>query len=450
MNKHMLCAVAGVLCVAPLIGLAVVLLAVILTPARRAFRDNIEIQRLGGTYCHGAVIVLLVLCGVHVPRVSAQTAVTRAPDGQPTNDRVGLDPNPNEPPASAAGSLLLTNTRYASMFPGRSADAKIRDCLNAACPNTQPNRNGTCDASGLTGPQRIEATIAVPPFCTLMLGTGTYLRAVGAQLLYDTNDSIIGQGSGSNGGANQARTLIRGNDAIEGVAAVGGDHNAKGTMFVHLAHFTVDDTSTANSGSVGLALNNLHHSVIEDVTVMNSDTGIKFCSAPHGCFYNQMQAIFVEGANSAGLHLMGDANSNNFTAITIMGVAKTLLRVDSGINNDTFEMLDLEASRASTARTMDIAGWVIKIIGLYEENVTNPDLLEASSSGVRVEGASCGKVIDLAREPFAGNSHLFFCGGRQLAQANVPAFDIVHATVASRPAASRISTIFWQPTGQSH
>ena len=197
---------------------------------------------------------------------------------------------------------MLTGSRAAA------SGCKVRKALSAACPNTHPNAvpmsNGLVDARRLIGYQSIASTVTMPPNCTLLIGSGVLKEAVGARLLYDSGDRIIG--TGYSGSGTQITDTV--GDTTPMIAYVNGMAGA-GATGADISDLQIYGTGTV--GSLGLDMRHTLGADVHDLSISKVDTGL-IMGFPGACdCYNSFFDVFIYGTTYGAKFLHG-ANQNQW------------------------------------------------------------------------------------------------------------------------------------------
>lgn len=328
----------------------------------------------------------------------------------------GIESSEVSRPVKGDGSLSGRSASIsASDFSGVTFDAKVNACLAAAI------KRGTsvCDARGLTGRQTIATTITVGDGThpvTLLLPAATIIRRAGAQILYNSNATIIGMGRG--------RTLVIGDDAVSGIAPA---QNANGIYDAHLAHLSTQNgygESKAVAGSVGLQVGgatgastrtDVLTSVFADIDAYGADEGISVPGKKWGCTcYNHFYDIYARGTNiGTEVGKCGSApcgvNSNIFEGGTSWGA----IGLYAGGNLNVYIKPDMENCKK---HAIELAGSRSDIIAPYEE-ASGQDLIDPGAEWNLIDGGGAyirddsGNTTNMAFGPGVNTEFLNASGG---------------------------------------
>jgi hypothetical protein len=248
--------------------------------------------------------------------------VTTVPNASGTNETLSgyLTVSGSSTLDSASFKSTSNNVWYADRFPGTTFDAKVNACIAAV----ESAGGGTCDARGLQTVaipgQSMAANVVVGDGThrvTLLLPAGVISRASGAQFIYDSFSSIIGQGRG---GVNPTiGTFVTGNDTVAAFAPANEGASGHAVQDAYIGHLSINDTTGSNTSSTGLEVGgvtgtnstDVQSSKFEDIGISYVDIGVSV-QGPRGCTcYNHFSDLYV-GGNSYGTYVAGGANSNIF------------------------------------------------------------------------------------------------------------------------------------------
>ena len=228
---------------------------------------------------------------------------------------------------------LIGHIQHADQFPGPTADKKINAAMAVACPqagqNDTPVVNGIVDARSLYGNQTIAATITMRPNCTLLLGVGTYTRAAGAHILFDSGDTIEGanpalgytlqratQIQGAVGDMNPVFAYVHGTGGagafgvrIENLS-IYGPSGSTGISFVHTLYSQINNVVIGGGATIGIKLGftggcDCYNSFHEDF-VSGSTYGVQIAT---GAYANQNQWYGGSIGGRTALYLGGQVNT---------------------------------------------------------------------------------------------------------------------------------------------
>jgi hypothetical protein len=280
------------------------------------------------------------------------------------------------------------NIVYADQFAGSTADVKISAALAQACPvsgiNTVPVTNGTVDARGLTGAQTIAATITMPPNCTLILGVGTYTRAMGAQILFDAGDTIAGANPGL-GFSAQRSTQIQGTpgDTNPAIAYRYGMGNGGGIGAI-LRDLSIYGPTTGT----GISFVHVQGSQINNVAVANVAVGLTM-GFTGGCdCYNRFNDLNLSATGYAlQIQTASYANQNQFYGGRYGSSGSDAVYL--GGQNNTFYSPDIEGSL--TAFEFPYGGNTV--YAPYFEGNTTDILIDGGAVGSSVIGGTYAHVV---------------------------------------------------------
>ena len=282
------------------------------------------------------------------------------------------------------------NIVYADQFAGATWDVKVAAALAQACPVTDENgtpvTNGVVDARGLKGGQTMAATVTMPPNCMLLLGQGTITRASGAQLLFDSGDSIIG--------ANPALGFVM----ARGTAFVGvtGDASAaiayrngtggNGAYGVILKDFSIVSTAAGT----GIGFQHVTESQIDNVAIEGLSVGIVL-GFTGGCdCYNTFSQVHIFTTGYA-VELNQYANQNQFYGGRFQSSTSSAI-YDNG-NANTFYAPDVEG--ASTGFELGSQAGADGIYSPYVEGNSVDLLIDPGAVGNSIIGGTyLGRITD--------------------------------------------------------
>jgi hypothetical protein len=287
-------------------------------------------------------------------------------------------------------TATTNNIVYADQFAGATWDVKVASALAQSCPVTGPNAtpvtNGIVDARGLNGGQTMAATVTMPPNCMLLLGQGTITRASGAQLLFDSGDSIIGSNPAL--GFLMARgTAFVGasGDASAAIAyryGTGGD----GAYGVVLKDFSIVSTPAGT----GINFQHVTESKIDDVDISGLSVGI-ILGFTGGCdCYNTFSQDFIF-TTGYSVELNQYSNQNQFYGGRFQSTASSAI-YDNGAAN-TFYAPDVEG--ASTGFEFGSQAGADGVYSPYVEANTVDALIDSGAVGNSIIGGTyLGHVTD--------------------------------------------------------
>lgn len=279
---------------------------------------------------------------------------------------------------------------YADQFAGSTADVKIAAALAQACPVADPNgwpvTNGTVDARGLTGGQTIAATITMPPNCNLILGVGAYMRASGAQILFDSGDTISGANAGL-GYTGQRGTQILGTE---------GDTNAAiayryGTGNGGVNGATVKDLSIYGpTTGTGISFVHVADSQINNVGVNNVAVGLTMGFAGGcDCYDSFFDDQFSATGDAVQILTNANANQNQFYGGRFASTGSDAVYL-GGVNN-AFYSPDFEGSPTAVEF---VSGGADTLYAPYFEANTTDLLFDSGAVGGAVIGGTAARVVD--------------------------------------------------------
>lgn len=318
-----------------------------------------------------ALLVFLLL-GVRV--LSGRSAK----DGLNQNDRAGIGGNSLHMLGGyqAAGALVSNNrVFYATAYAGANAGTKIQEALNAACANggKLPSTNGVVDARGLTGAQSIPTTITMPQNCTLLLGSGTFYERNGAEILYDSGDSIIG----TSAVGNKTTDIEQSPNSRAAIAYVHGS-NGSGAYNILIEGLHI-------GGFPRVATMDMNHtisSVVRNISLWSGTSAPALLTGDSGCdCYNKFYNVGFFSAKGYGAKLDAGANQNSFFSCAFGTGPTGLAGLYIGgapeiLINPNFEHLPLG---------IEIAGFGSNtVIGAY---------FEADAENVKFDAGTVGNVI---------------------------------------------------------
>jgi hypothetical protein len=306
------------------------------------------------------------------------------------------------------------NTVYADQFAGATWDVRVVAALAQACPVANPNgtpvTNGIVDARGLKGGQTMSATVTMPPNCELLLGQGTITRASGAQLLFDSGDSIIGanpalgfvmaRGSAFVGATGDASTAIAYRYGTGGGGAYG----------VILKDFSIVSTPAGT----GINFQHVTESQIDNVAIEGLSVGIVL-GFPGGCdCYNtfSQDLIFTTGYS---VELNQYSNQNQFYGGRFQSTTSSAIYDDGDAN--TFYAPDLEG--ASVGLEFGTQAGADGVYSPYVEGNTVDVLIDSGAVGNSIiGGAYLGHVTDNSGNT---SNYIFTTGAGANEGGNTPA-----------------------------
>ncbi len=282
------------------------------------------------------------------------------------------------------------NIVYADQFAGATADVKIAAALAQACPVADPNgwpvTNGTVDARGLTGAQTIAATITMPPNCTLILGVGAYTRATGAQILFDSGDTIAGANPGL-GYTAQRGTQILGTagDTNPAIAYRYGTNGGGG-----IGAIVKDLSIYGPTTGTGISFVHVSGSQANNVSVADVAVGLTM-GFPGGCdcynsFYEDQFAVSGYGVQIA---TNAYANQNQFYGGRYASTGSDAVYL-GGVNNAFFSP-DFEGSPTAVEF---VSGGADTLYAPYFEGNTTDLLFDSGAAGGAVIGGTAAHVVD--------------------------------------------------------
>jgi hypothetical protein len=282
------------------------------------------------------------------------------------------------------------NIVYADQFAGATADVKISAALAQACPaagvNTVPVTNGIVDARGLTGNQTIASTITMPPNCTLILGVGTYTRASGAQILFDSGDTISGANPGL-GFTAQRATQIQGTagDANAAIAYRYGTGDGGG-----IGAIVKDLSIYGPTTGTGISFVHVQGSQINNVAVGNVAVGLTMgFTGGCDCYNSFHEDQFFASGYGVQILTAGYANQNQFYGGRFGSTGSDAVYL-GGVNN-TFYSPDVEGS--PTAFEF-LNGSSDTLYAPYFEGNATDLLFDSGSVGGAVIGGTNPRVVD--------------------------------------------------------
>jgi hypothetical protein len=282
------------------------------------------------------------------------------------------------------------NVVYADQFAGATADVKIATALAQACPvadaNGWPVTNGTVDARGLTGAQTIAATITMPPNCTLILGVGAFTRALGAQILFDSGDTIAGANPGL-GFTAQRATQIQGTagDANPAIAYRYGAGGGGG-----IGAIVKDLSIYGPTTGTGISFVHVQGSQINNVAVNNVTVGLTM-GFTGGCdCYNSFYEDWF-AASGIGVQILTNAyaNQNQFYGGRYSSTSGDAVYL-GGVNNAFFSP-DFEGSPTAVEF---VSGGADTLYAPYFEGNTTDLLFDSGAVGGAVIGGTAAHVTD--------------------------------------------------------
>jgi hypothetical protein len=282
------------------------------------------------------------------------------------------------------------NIVYADQFSGATADVKIAAALAQACPvsgaNTTPVTNGTVDARGLTGGQTIAATITMPPNCVLLLGVGTYTRASGAQILFDSGDTIAGANPGL-GYTAQRATQIQGT-AGDTTSAIAYRYGAGGGGGI--GAIVKDLSIYGPTTGTGISFVHVQGSQINNVAVANVAVGLTMgFTGGCDCYNSFHEDQFFASGYGVQIVTSAYANQNQFYGGRYASSGSDAVYL-GGVNN-TFYSPDVEGS--PTAFEF-VSGGADTLYAPYFEANTTDVLFDSGAVGGAVIGGTNAHVTD--------------------------------------------------------
>ena len=261
-------------------------------------------------------------------------------------------------------------------FSGATADVKINNALAQVCPNSSanayPTNNGTVNACGLNGFQSIAANITMPPNCTLKLGTGDWIRAIGAQIVMNYGSTLEGCNPALGYQANRGTAII--GTATDTAASI---VMASGTTAP-----TIKDLAVFGPpNGLGIDMRHAIQAIVQDVSVSNVATGITF-GYPGGCdCYDSFYDLYVFTTGTA-MDLESGTNQNHFYGGRYQSSGGSAVFDNGDVN--VFFAPDFEGnSTAIEFGPLSGAGYVSSA---YSEANTQDVLLDSGASGNAIIG----------------------------------------------------------------
>jgi hypothetical protein len=282
------------------------------------------------------------------------------------------------------------NIVYADQFAGSTADVQIAAALAQACPvsglNTTPVTNGIVDARGLTGAQTIAATITMPPNCMLILGVGTYTRAMGAQILFDSGDTIAGANPGL-GFTAQRASQIQGTagDTNPAIAYRYGTGNAGG-----IGAIIKDLSIYGPTTGTGISFAHVQGSQINNVAVANVAVGMTMgFTGGCDCYNSFHEDQFSASGYAVQISTSAYANQNQFYGGRFSSSGSDAVYL-GGVNN-TFYSPDVENAPVAFEFT---SGNADTVYAPYFEGNTTDLLFDSGAVGGAVIGGTNAHITD--------------------------------------------------------
>jgi hypothetical protein len=275
------------------------------------------------------------------------------------------------------------NIVYADQFAGATWDVKVAAALAQACPvtdsNATPVTNGIVDARGLNGGQTMAATVTMPPNCVLLLGQGSITRASGAQLLFDSGDTIAGANPGLGFVLARGSAFVGTSGDTSTAIAYRYGTGGGGAYGVILKDFSIVNPAVGT----GIGFQHVTESKIDNVAIEGLSVGIVL-GFTGGCdCYNtfSQDLIFTTGYS---VELNQYANQNQFYGGRFQSTTSSAIYDDGDAN--TFYAPDVEG--AATGFEFGSQAGADGVYSPYVEGNTVDALIDSGAVGNSIIGGA--------------------------------------------------------------
>ena len=340
-----------------------------ITPSPSTWTWNFTFACPAGTTVNGGFTVAIPITGGGTSldiSSSISAALPSNPCGQSTGAYVSLTKTALQTMAGPLDAPALNNIQKADQFPGATASEKINACLAAAA-------TGTCDATGLTGTQAMDATVEIGAGgisqVLLLSPSTTYQPTVAAMTMFkiDRNGQLKGANINVPGALNFTGKVVDVEDTITNL---------------NVQRFTIDDLSidagTYHAGGYGLYLAPPAGSWIQ----LTNFNNIKINGLAFDLY------IFTTGANTY-------FNGNNFSNLQLTGDG-TLLTMNADatslqIAGNTFSNVQLDGlgSAVSFPGAGSVKGNIFSPIKIWDTTTPISNL----DTGCSVSAGACSNIF---------------------------------------------------------